>query len=386
MNQLSKNISVIGLTLLLSACASTLETYQKKADAGDVQSQFELGINYYHGTKDIPKNEELAIKYLTLASDNGNSKAAFSLGRIYEKNNNLKQAVIYYERAAKENNALALDNLAIIYQYGRGVTKDIEKAEQLFLAAKSNGSELSERNLALLYKQEGKYNQAIATYKNIVYLPTGKYPSYALKKGVALQIMDLNLQIKDYQQAYIWGGVAVLSGVFDGEIKDYERYMADFETTSNMIDIDTQKILSKDIVENHYKIFQQYEPYFSSHQNSQSKDGVVMLSSDEGFASMGYILEKNAQLIKDINYYKTKTDEKSQISLAVLKLRLASSYISYGSIMPNFDMAQNEITEAMTILNKSENKNLNLIKQNMKNKLQILEQVYAYQREKIGLK
>lgn len=380
MELLNYKVLIFGSVLLLSACASTLENYQSKADAGDVNSQFELGISYFYGTKDIPENKKLAIKYLTLASDNGNMEATFNLGRIYEKEGDFDKAIFFYERGVENNNLASQDNLANMYLDGRGVSKNLTKAEALYLAALSNGSKLSNRNLAVLYKEDKQYEKSIKFFKEIIFSATDeKYQTYNFKKLVSLEIMGMNFELENYQEAYVWGSVAVLAGVFDSNIDNGMSHLEKFEKIADKLDEDIKDTLSKSILEKHYKAFQQYEAYFSRNEGFKSEDGVVVLPNKTLIEFTGYMIAKNSTIIKNINYYETKDDMNSKINLAIYKLKLSSSYISLGSIVPSFGMAKSDIEEATLILNESDNSNLDNLKKNIKNKLYVLEKIQGYQ-------
>ena len=86
--------------------AAPLTDLIKKAGKGDAQAQYELGMQYYHGTGP-PRNIEKALHWL--------------------------------EQAGKNNHADALFELGTLYEYGEVVAKDIKKAKYYYDAARSLG-------------------------------------------------------------------------------------------------------------------------------------------------------------------------------------------------------------------------------------------------------
>jgi TPR repeat protein len=68
--------------------------YIKAANQGITKAQNNLAIYYYIG-QGINQDTTKAIYWLTKSSIRGNSSAQFNLGLIYEKENDLKQAIFW---------------------------------------------------------------------------------------------------------------------------------------------------------------------------------------------------------------------------------------------------------------------------------------------------
>ena len=120
---------------------------QKKADAGDVSAEFEIGRAYETG-KGVPQNRQQAAFWYRKAAEQGNAKAQGSLGILYwlgegvEKDK--KQAVEWYRKAARQGNANAMFNLGAAYYDGEGVSADATRAYSWFLLASERGSKAGE--------------------------------------------------------------------------------------------------------------------------------------------------------------------------------------------------------------------------------------------------
>ena len=82
------------------------------------------------------------------------------------------------------------------------------------------------------------------------------------------------------------------------------------------------------------------------------------------------------------DYFKTKSDLNANINVAIGNIKLSSSYIKLGAIVPQLGLAITKIIEAKKVLDNVTNKNLSHLKNNINAKLLILENVYEYQ-EKI---
>jgi len=107
-----------------------------KADSGDVEAQLDLGYTYLYGV-------------------NGT-------------NIDYKQALAYYEMAAKQNNAVAYNNLGSLYFSGIGTDIDYTKAIYFFEEAAKLGSSDAAVNLAIIYLGKDTKNKTDETYKKIL--------------------------------------------------------------------------------------------------------------------------------------------------------------------------------------------------------------------------
>ncbi len=88
----------------------------------------------------------------------------FALGRGVQQNYN--QAVVYFERAVKENYPLAQYHLAVAYENGLGVKGNMYRAMELYTDAANAGQRDAQYTLAKLYENgiQVKQNKEIATY------------------------------------------------------------------------------------------------------------------------------------------------------------------------------------------------------------------------------
>ena len=75
----------------------------QKAEAGDAEAQYNLGVSYYGG-KGVAKDYKEAVKWYRKA---GTSSTEYKLGLCYENGNGVtkdeKEAVKWYTKAAEQN-------------------------------------------------------------------------------------------------------------------------------------------------------------------------------------------------------------------------------------------------------------------------------------------
>ncbi|KAI8884622.1 HCP-like protein [Backusella circina FSU 941] len=115
------------------------------AGQGLVAVQYQLGKLYQN------KNNPAAIKWLTLAAQNGISDACYRLGVLYEEGTynqqNYEMAMELYERASIGEHEDAIYRLAKMHQLGKGTPINYTKAYDLYLLASEMGHNLASKAL-----------------------------------------------------------------------------------------------------------------------------------------------------------------------------------------------------------------------------------------------
>jgi TPR repeat protein len=115
---LASSVAVVQLAAQQTkADQKPIEEVKAKADAGDVQSQVELGRRYDKG-EGVVKDHAEAAKW--------------------------------YRKAAEQNFAAAQDNLAICYEYGQGVAEDSVEAYKWVLLATRQGDEGAKKYMTVM--------------------------------------------------------------------------------------------------------------------------------------------------------------------------------------------------------------------------------------------
>jgi len=107
-------------------------------------SPIKLGNAYADGDG-VPQDDKTAVKWYTLAAEQGDAFAQTSLGLMYRNGNGVPQdyktAVKWWTLAAEQGDADAQNNLSLMYALGRGVIQDNVYAHMWGNIAASNGNE-----------------------------------------------------------------------------------------------------------------------------------------------------------------------------------------------------------------------------------------------------
>lgn len=131
--------------------ALAAEWFAASAAQGDANAQNLLARLYSDGLG-VAQDDATAIGLFEQAAISGNPQHLSDLARVLERDDStLPRAVALYERAAKNGDKIALVSLGTLYQSGRGVTQDFEKARGLYTQAASLGSGRALNNLGLIY-------------------------------------------------------------------------------------------------------------------------------------------------------------------------------------------------------------------------------------------
>lgn len=211
-----------------------IEIYQILAKGEHLSSLYRLGVLYdigeevpkdlekakYYYKKLVEKNDRnaiynLAMVYLTSGEkiegisllkkslELGNYDSAAILGSIYERKGNFNEAYRLYSLGAEKNNGKSYFGLGILYQKGKGVKKDINKAKEYFLQSLNSGYEKARSFLAAL----GEYSD-----KDIKILELQAKEGKVEAKGV---LARYNYEKKNYDKAKLYALEASVMGYND---------------------------------------------------------------------------------------------------------------------------------------------------------------------------
>ena len=139
-----------------------MEYYLKAADMGNGEAMCQIGLLYNLG-KGVAKNIDTANQWYLKAGEAGDSDGYYCLA---ENCRSLSQAIEYYRKAADMGNAKAMIEIGMSYEYGRGVTKNVDTANQWYLKAGEAGDPEGYMIVAEYYrKQKKEYTKAIELYE-----------------------------------------------------------------------------------------------------------------------------------------------------------------------------------------------------------------------------
>jgi TPR repeat protein len=140
------------------------------AENGDPIAAYCLGIVY---SESNPKNYGKAIRYFTIAAEEGLGSAQAQLSTMYFVgmgiSSNPEKALQWSELAMERGTANAYFNLGIAYSLGQGVDKDLKKAFQYLKTSAEKGFAQAQLTLGMKYvKAHGvdqDYMQALKWFK-----------------------------------------------------------------------------------------------------------------------------------------------------------------------------------------------------------------------------
>jgi TPR repeat protein len=122
----------------------------KKAEQGNAEAQYNLGLNYFHG-HGVSRDHEEAVKWYRKAAEQGHARAQDNLGSCYAKGEGVlrdhKEAAKWFRTAAEQGDADAQNNLGGCYAEGKGVPQDFEEAVKWYRKAAEQGHARAQYNL-----------------------------------------------------------------------------------------------------------------------------------------------------------------------------------------------------------------------------------------------
>jgi TPR repeat protein len=131
------------------------EHYRAKAEQGQAEAQYYLGMIYRTGSHGVAKDVPVSVTWLTKSAEQGHSRAQYYLGRTYfDFDGNTSgvakdtpKAVSWWGKAAAQGDADAQEAVGFCYAKGFGglVKNEIEAYAYQILASRSNASAMAWR-------------------------------------------------------------------------------------------------------------------------------------------------------------------------------------------------------------------------------------------------
>lgn len=200
------------MLLVIFGCAGTgvtdsaqIDQLRAKAEQGDTNAQFQLGVAYDQG-RGVAKNQAEAAIWYRKAADQGHATAQNSLGSMYQFGEGVPQndseAVTWYQNAANQGYGEAYTNLGYMHDFGLGVKQDKQKAVELYLVGAEKGSLNAMLNLGVSYwKGEGVSKDLVEAYKwlDLARFYTQTSPNMKLKWRVRGTLDDVKKEMSSEQ-------------------------------------------------------------------------------------------------------------------------------------------------------------------------------------------
>jgi len=130
-----------------------VEWFQKAIEQGNEAAHLNLAYMYLEG-HGVNQNLELAVELHKKIPKHPTAQT--NLGFAYEQgkgvNQDYNEALKWYSMAVEQGNAVAQYNLGMMYKEGRGVKQDVNEAIKLFQLSSSKGYKLAGDALVSIHK------------------------------------------------------------------------------------------------------------------------------------------------------------------------------------------------------------------------------------------
>ena len=130
--------------------AEAARQFQLAATAGHARAQGQLGICLLKG-RGVPRNHDLAVRWLTRAADKKDAIALYTLGNFHATAKDYVKANKYYLEASARGHAAAMNNLGTSHEHGYGVPANAKKAAEWYDNAARMSLAAAQCNLALMH-------------------------------------------------------------------------------------------------------------------------------------------------------------------------------------------------------------------------------------------
>ena len=132
-----------------------IETVKNKAEDGDPESQFYLGLMFVSG-QGMKEDALEGVNWLRKSAEQGNALAQFYFGGCYLDGlkgfpKNYDEAFKWIKKSAEQGNIDAQAELGVLYKSGRGVAKNDVEAFKWYKKAAEQGQETVQSDLAICY-------------------------------------------------------------------------------------------------------------------------------------------------------------------------------------------------------------------------------------------
>lgn len=208
---------LLAVLLTISASMSSAQVVDpeysevlSKAEAGIDTGQFNLGLMYFKG-EGVDQSFTEAIKWMTLAANQGLPEAQYILSGVYSDNvsgvKNTKTAYSWAKKAANQGHDAAQFQVGTMYQNGIGVEKKYDLCGSLVQKAADQGNVDAAFNLANLFRDQKKEKLAIQYYTKGAALGDPE-----AQKNLAIQYAISQAPLRNDVTSMMWLLIAEVNG------------------------------------------------------------------------------------------------------------------------------------------------------------------------------
>ncbi len=194
-------------------------------------AQYLRGWIYYHGFG-AKKNLSKALKWFTLAAENGDANAQFMLASLYQKDKKPKEARNLYYRSAQQGHVGAQYNLGLMHHRGWGGDINYEEARKWFTPAAENGDANAQFMLGYIYHQGRGVKQDFQQARKWYTLAANQGHVHA-QNNLGMMNKDGHGSTQDDQEAFRLIQLAALQGLAAAQANLGDLYRDGLGTNKN---------------------------------------------------------------------------------------------------------------------------------------------------------
>lgn len=191
--------------------ADDFESLRQRAERGDVDAQFQLGVIYRDGEQGVKMDYAEALKWFTSAAEQGDSAAQSVVGAFYFSGvggvrQDYAEALKWLIRAA-EHDSDAQVMVGVFYSAGVGVQQDVAEALKWFARAAEQENSFAYIGRGILHligkNVRQDYAESMKMFRRAANLGNPLAP--ILIGGLYLDGLGVP---QSYREAYIWFSIA----------------------------------------------------------------------------------------------------------------------------------------------------------------------------------
>ena len=166
------------------APATQIAQLRQRAEDGDAEAQFQLGLCYDKGDG-IARDAEEALRWYRSAGEQGHALGALNAALLYDSGSAVDRDAVaaadWYRKAADAGNGRAAYNLGLLYENGDGVIQDKSQAIAWYAKAQRAGINAAGPKLAAIAPKP----QSVAPSELAPPAPVAAAPSESLRLALA---------------------------------------------------------------------------------------------------------------------------------------------------------------------------------------------------------
>ncbi|MCQ2969406.1 MAG: sel1 repeat family protein, partial [Clostridium sp.] len=164
----------------------------KGYEACDLNCLESLADMYLNGLY-VEKDKNKALELYNLSIDYGSFQLYFKVGKIYEEENLMEQAISFYKQGHEFGDLRCTQRLGVIYYNGEGVSRDLNKSIEYMQVAAKNNAPHAMYVLGVTYLRLNKFKEKTEEIAKELFLDAYKLKSpYAAEYLAFISINEFN--------------------------------------------------------------------------------------------------------------------------------------------------------------------------------------------------